>query len=653
MSPKKPQRSRRERWIKRIGLLILGGVIAAANLPLGISYAKQTLHDLRLDTQAYKSENGKWSVLDVPTKYRINAVHSALLYTGKVLIVAGSGNERGNFEAGKFESILWDPQTDKFKLIETPVDMFCGGHAFLPDGKLLIAGGTRRYEVLANDVKRAAGRMTVKSTALGTPPVTLPKGTRFVSASGVAFRTTTAVTVPPATKAVGPGGQVVVTPSAADVFVEAVHKGRKSVVKDRERYEIPSLAAEQPAEIYGDAQNLTMAPEDFQGIDASYLFDPATERYEKVANLTIARWYPSLVNLADGKVLAVSGLDGFGHIIAGKNELYDPATEKWTAAPQLNHQFATYPSLFLMNTGELFYSGSITGYGPRDVGRTPGIWNLADNSFRTVSGLRDPDEIETSGSVLLPPAQDQTVLIVGGGKAGDSNESTARTDVIDLTKPDPHYTPGPDLAAPTRYPNLVITPDDRVLIANGSVGYRGAPTKDHPILSDLAYCHLYNPRTNSLTRVADSTVGRDYHSEALLLPDGRIITLGGNPLYGKDGKGTPTFEQRIEIYSPPYLYHGDRPVLGEGPQQVRRGTVVTFAARDSADIATARLIRPSAVTHVTNLQQRSIALGLTRHANSVELSIPTAAGLIPSGWYMLFVTNHEGTPSVARWVHVI
>ena len=199
---------------------------------------------------------------------------------------------------------------------------------------------------------------------------------------------------------------------------------------------------------------------------------------------------------------------------------------------------------------------------------------------------------------------------------GDSSTSTTRTDVIDLRDRDPHYTQGPDLAAPTRYPNLVITPDDQVLISNGSEGYRGAPTEDKPVLSDSAYCHLYNPRTNSLTRVADSTVGRDYHSEALLLPDGRVITLGGNPLYGKDGKGKPTFEQRIEIYSPPYLYHGNRPVLGDGPQQVRRGTSVTFAAPDAADIETARLIRPSVVTHVTNLEQRSVVLGITRRVRT-------------------------------------
>jgi hypothetical protein len=652
VSPRKPQRSRRDRWVKRAGLLVLAGVIAAANLPLDISYAKQTLHHLELDSQAYKSDNGHWSILNVPTRFRINAVHAALLYTGKVLIIAGSGNDRGNFDAGRFESLLWDPQTDNFKLIKTPVDMFCGGHAFLPDGKLLIAGGTHRYELLGNNVKRAAGRLTVKYTGLGSP-VTLPRGTRFVSTLGVAFRTAQDVTLPPATETTGAGGQVVVTPSAVDVFVEAVDAGKQSIVNDREIYTAPDVSSTLQHHVSGEARGLNLAPQNFQGIDASYLFDPATEQYEKVANLTIARWYPSLVSLAGGRVLAVSGLDGFGHIIEGQNELYDPATKKWTAAPQLTRRFPTYPSLFLMSNDRLFFSGSATGYGPDDIGRTPGIWNLSDNTFQAAGGLRDANKRITSGSVLLPPAQTQRVLIVGGGKAGDSNESTKRTDVIDLTRTDPRYTPGPDLSTPTRYPSLVITPDDRVLVTGGSEGYRGAPTKDRPVNSDLPYCHFYDPQTNTLSRVADSTVGRDYHSEALLLPDGRVVTLGGNPLYGKNGNGKPSFEQRIEIYSPPYLYHGDRPVLGDGPQHIERGTSVIYSTPDAADIESARLMRPSAVTHVTDLQQRSIALGVIHRANAVELSIPDPPGLVPSGWYMLFVTNSQHTPSLARWVHVM
>jgi hypothetical protein len=98
MNARKPQRSRRERWIKTAGMLVFAIVIAGANLPLGIAYAKQTLQQIELDSHAYKSENGHWSILNVPSKYRIDAIHAALLYTGKVLIIAGSGNNQGNSE---------------------------------------------------------------------------------------------------------------------------------------------------------------------------------------------------------------------------------------------------------------------------------------------------------------------------------------------------------------------------------------------------------------------------------------------------------------------------------------------------------------------------------------------------------------------------
>ena len=187
-------------------------------------------------------------------------------------------------------------------------------------------------------------------------------------------------------------------------------------------------------------------------------------------------------------------------------------------------------------------------------------------------GLRDPRQTETSGSVLLPPAQDQRYMIAGGGGIGESKLTTDRTDIIDLNEAKPHFSPGPDLEKPVRYPSMVITPDDKVVITGGSTGYRGKGN------SDVLLCHLYDPKSNTLTKMADPTVGRDYHSEALLLPDGRVITLGSNPLFS-DAKDTipGTFEQRIEIYSPPYLYQGDRPEISGGTAAVKRGDTVWFA----------------------------------------------------------------------------
>src|SRR5262249_4155305 len=137
-----------------------------------------------------------------------------------------------------------------------------------------------------------------------------------------------------------------------------------------------------------------------------------------------------------------------------------------------------------------------------------------------------PKETETSGSVLLPPAQAQRYMVVGGGGVGNSEESTARTDIAELNSSEPHFTPGPDLAQPSRGPKLVIPPDKKVIITGGPRYYRG----NHE--SDIFECHSYDPATNKLTKLADPTVGRNYPSEALLLPDGRIVTLGGNPLYG-------------------------------------------------------------------------------------------------------------------------
>lgn len=63
-------------------------------------------------------------------------------------------------------------------------------------------------------------------------------------------------------------------------------------------------------------------------------------------------------------------------------------------------------------------------------------------------------------------------------------------------------------------------------------------------------------------------------------------------------------------------------------------------------------MRPSAVTHTTDVEQRSIELGLTKTRNSVTVEVPKDPALVPPGWYMLFVTDAQGTPSEAKWVRV-
>jgi GlxA beta barrel domain len=328
-----PMRTRRGVPVRR--LQILAGILALAaavaiNGPLLLGLARHVQHERLINSTSYKRHNGHWSILSVPASMRVNAIHAALLYTGKVLIIAGSGNDVAHFEAGKFESILWDPKTDKFKKIDTPTDMFCGGHAFLPDGKLLIAGGTSRYEALPGQVHYAAGIMSVTNTSADHGTF-LRKGTTFAAADGRLYRSTAATLIPRAReRLVSVGGLLErrVVPSVTRIWVSSVTRGAAGVTRRSGRYLIAGLPGPQARAITARAANLTLGQQDFGGTRASYIFDPATERYSKVPSMTMARWYPTLVGLADGKVLSVSGLDRFGQIVPGNNEVFDPRTRR-------------------------------------------------------------------------------------------------------------------------------------------------------------------------------------------------------------------------------------------------------------------------------------------------------------------------------------
>jgi len=617
--------------------------VIAGNSPVVTQYVTAGIHEYEIDRPAYKAKYGHWETVELPKADRVDAVHTALLQTGKLLIIAGSGNNQQLFNAGTFKTLLWDPTTGKAKLISTPSDMFCGGHAFLSNGNLLVAGGTARYEVLAKAVTYAGGVMTIENRLPKARE--LAKGTTFVAPSGNFYKSDIAITLPAATRTYGKGGRPAIRRGTADVWVAALAKGSGGVLGAAAPFHIVGPGPTEARTLKATGGKMTLEKENFQGINAAFEFDPIAERYDYVLPMPHKRWYPTLTTMENGDILAVSGLDGAGQISPGNNDVFDPRTGRWSKGPF--RYFPTYPALFLTTGGKLFFSGSSTGYGLANVGRQPGLWDLQNNSFKLVTGLPEQGVTETSGSVLLPPAQKQRVMILGGGGVGTSPLVTARTAIANLKSPHPVYTRGPNLAQPTRYPLSVILPDDTVLVTGGAARYRGEHDSDNHI------ARIYHPETNSFTTAAAPSIGRDYHSEAVLLPDGRVATLGSNPLYAdRNDTITANFEQRIEIYSPPYLFRGARPVVTGGPRQVARGATATFTTSNPADIQKIRLIHPSAATHDTDVAQRSIEISFTRTADGVHVKIPRQPGLVPLGWYMLFIDNAKGVPSVARWVQV-
>ncbi|MFC8866830.1 galactose oxidase-like domain-containing protein [Streptomyces sp. NPDC057148] len=622
--------------------------LAGMNGPWLYRFGTEKYHQYKINQPEYKAANGKWEIVEFPEEYRQNTIHAALLRTGKVLLVAGSGNNQDNFDAKQYDTRIWDPVKGTIKKVPTPTDLFCTGHTQLANGNLLIAGGTKRYEKLKGDVTKAGGLMIVHNEN-PDKPITLPAGTRFTGKeNGKTFVSKDPVLVPRAEKVFDEetGKFLRNDPGLGRIYVEAEKSGRKYQTGTQDNYTVQGLSGDDARNTYGIAEKLALDKKDFQGIRDAFEFDPVAEKYIKVDPMNEARWYPTLTTLSDGRILSVSGLDEIGQIVPGKSEVYDPETKTWEYTGKIR-QFPTYPALFLMQNGKIFYSGANAGYGPADVGRDPGIWDLKTNKFTEVPGLSDPDMLETANTVLLPPAQDEKYMVIGGGGVGESKKASEKTRIADLKADDPKFVDGPSLGKGTRYPQASVLPDDSVLVSGGSEDYRGRSA------SNILEARLYHPDTNELERIADPLVGRNYHSGSILLPDGRVMFFGSDSLYADKANTKPgKFEQRIEIYTPPYLYRDSRPDLSGGPKTIERGESGTFTSRAAESVKKVRLIRPSASTHVTDVDQRSIALDFKADGDQLTVTVPENKNLVQSGWYMMFVTDGEGTPSKAEWVHV-
>jgi hypothetical protein len=619
--------------------------VAAVNVPTLGAVAADWYHRYQITRPSYEAKYGLWAELNIPAKFRVNGIHSTLLYNGDVLIMAGSGNNQDLFNAGTFKTLLLDPRTMHETLIPTPWDLFCSGHIELPDGNILVAGGTARYENLTPT--HAGGAMTVVNDDT-TRSRTLPKGTIFAGPNGAQFASAFALTIPRATRRPDPmSGLPTVVPSQQNVWVDAVKKGPGSLMAAGMRYQVQGLPGA-PADnlLHGTGTAMTLQKQDFAGTRDAYIFDVKAMRYVEVNSMTYARWYPTLAEMGNGMVMAMSGLDDQGQVTMN-SEMFNPGTRTWAQGP--GHGFPTYPATFLTGSGQLFFTGSSAGYGPTTPAwRAPGFWNVKTGAFRPVPGIADPQDLETSASVLLPPAQKQKIMVLGGGGVGQSDSSTARTALIDVAAPDPHWVRGPNLARPTRYPTTVLLPTDSVLVTGGSRYYRGMHG------SDNRDTRIYDAATNSFSPAANSITGRDYHSGGILLPDGSVLTLGGNPLFGNTSDTAPqTFNQEIDVYFPPYMFRGSRPRIMTAPKVLKPGHSYLIKVSQASSIQYLRLMRPDNATHVTDVNERSVAIKFRKAGDGeLKITLPQNSNLVPPSYYMLFAVNHKGVPSTAYWVQV-
>ena len=463
------------------------------------------------------------------------AIHVHMLPTGKVMF----------WQTWRESTGLWDPVTNQFSAAAFPLpssnptyNPFCSGHAWLPDGRLMVVGGHIENN---NGLNRAN---------IYNP-----------------FTNTWANNVP----------------------------------------NMPSIPTGAP---YGVGRN--------------------------------GRWYPSVTTLGNGDILTLSG-DMNGNPPGGQPDtnplpqVYSPSTNSWRNLTTAYKVLPLYPRTFLAPDGRVV---SLSGYGDE----TEFLDTAGTGSWEYLEDTLDPNIFDFGAAVMYDTGQ---IAYFGGGYT-----PTANVSLLDLNVPTPSWIHATDtMAQPRRQNNATILADGTVLITGGSsVGGFNDPN------GLVTVAELWDPITQQVEQVAEANplIYRGYHSTGLLLPDGRVLVTGGD----HDSGG---FQQNLnaEIYTPAYLFADDgspavRPTVTSAPDVVELGDTIFIETPNAAVIAKALWVVPGSVTHGQNWTQRAnvFELGdeLSLGVGGVNITLPGNGNEAPVGYYMLFLVDNNGVPSIAEWV---
>ncbi len=353
------------------------------------------------------------------------------------------------------------------------------------------------------------------------------------------------------------------------------------------------------------------------GLEDASIFDPFGSRWTRLPDMNAGRWYPTNVTLPNGDVLVISGETVASGVMNELPQRYLAASGTWKDMTSARLRLPYYPRMFLAPNGRLFLAGPQRTCRFLDTGGT-GTWFLGPSSNH---GTRS-----YAPAVLL----DGRVFIIGGG-----DPPTASVERIDLNATSPAWSFMAPMSTPRRQHNATLLPDGTVLVLGGSSG-GGFDNKSAPVLVP----ELYNPATNTWRRLARNSVYRGYHSTALLLPDGRVLSAGGRNV------------NNAEIFSPPYLFKGARPTVSSLPDVVAPRTTFTIATPDAGRVTKVTLIALGSVTHAFDQNQRLITLGFTRGSGSLTVQAPASNNVAPPGYYQLFLVNDAGVPSIGRMVRI-
>lgn len=362
------------------------------------------------------------------------------------------------------------------------------------------------------------------------------------------------------------------------------------------------------------------------GLPAATVFHYQTNSWSTEAPMSWGRWYPTSTTLPNGEVLQLAGSDEDGNTVTTPEVWMTGGGWRKLTGAVLSLSY--YPRAFVAPNGKVFVAGP-----------------SATTRYLNTSGSGSWTTVATSASyrgygsaVMYAPGK---ILIMGGGGSDSNSVPKATAEVIDLNQASPAWRPVQSMHYARGHLNATLLPTGEVLVTGGTsgAGFNNPAGAVHA-------AEVWNPTTETWTTLASNSVIRIYHSTSLLLPDGRVLHSGSG-----DGGGSPT-EENAELFSPPYLFKGARPVITSAPSSVGYDENFSVDTPNGASIAKVTLIRLGSVTHAFDQNQRFNQLTFSQSGGALSVHSPANRNLAPPGHYLLFLVNANGVPSVAKVIRL-
>jgi hypothetical protein len=397
------------------------------------------------------------------------------------------------------------------------------------------------------------------------------------------------------------------------------------------------------------------------------------------------RWYPTLVTLSNGDVLAIGGHPDVREVYPGEAtqrhannipERYNAGSNSWTllgSDPPVEKQTTNeadhdFHRAHLLSSGKVFVVSPVRG---KNRIYDPYAGQFLDSPVIDLPGEGMYQGVSAAWtSVMLPLLHQEgfrvRVLLMGGltpqridlgadppqwHKAGDRDWNLPEV-------------PGLGKVGPVRnFVSPVILPTGQIFFAGGTTG--GA-TAEESQANCVKEGEIYTPGINwqtgqynsaneSWETVEAATAGRYYHGVAILMPNGAVWTAGSNgptddPQFDPN-QNPEKRELRIEIYEPDY-FNQPRPVITECPTNI--GYIYPFLLKtpQANNIARVALIRCGSVTHGFNMDQCYISVDFeVVNNNTLRVFTQADADTLPPGRYMVWIIDNNGRP--CQWARFI